>query len=257
MADQLQRYYGLLEVNSSSTAAEIREAYLDLVKVWHPDRFSGESARFRRKVDDKLKAINEAYEAVRSGSPAFQSSSRPSPDDPPAVNPDLTPVHFGGKWGFVNRDKQLIIEPRFENAFPFQEGLALVADRGRYGFIDASGQYAVYPEFLGARSFRNGLAGVILTVHWGFIDRTGQFAVTPYYEECGDFSEGVAPVKWRGRWGFVDTAGRFTIRPRFDGARSFEGGRAGVRFGDKWGEVDHQGRAYFETGEIMLDGPRS
>jgi curved DNA-binding protein CbpA len=32
-------YLGVLGVSSGATAEETRLAYLDLVKVWHPDRF--------------------------------------------------------------------------------------------------------------------------------------------------------------------------------------------------------------------------
>jgi WG repeat protein/DnaJ-like protein len=253
MADQLQQYYTMLEVSSAATAAEIRQSYLDLVKVWHPDRFQGESPRLRFKAEDKLKAINQAYEALRSGAPVFQAPGPPSGrQESPATDPGLKPIHFGGVWGYVNKDGKLVIEPRFDDAYPFQEGLALVSDHGRYGYIDATGNYAVYPEFSCGRGYSEGMAAVILSVHWGFVDREGRFAVTPLYLECGDFSEGLAPVNWRGRWGFIDREGRFVIRPRFDGARSFREGRAEVRYGEKWGEVDRSGQVYFAGGEILL-----
>jgi hypothetical protein len=58
-------YLGVLGVNSRATPEEIRLAYLDLVKVWHPDRFSHD-LRLRRKAQEKLKDLNEAFEWTKA-----------------------------------------------------------------------------------------------------------------------------------------------------------------------------------------------
>jgi hypothetical protein len=55
----------VLALRPGATLAEIKEAYRDLVKVWHPDRF-GSDARLRQKAEDKLKEINRAYLVLQS-----------------------------------------------------------------------------------------------------------------------------------------------------------------------------------------------
>ena len=57
----------VLGLRPHATPVEIKEAYRDLVKVWHPDRF-GSDARLRKKADEKLQQINEAYRILQSGS---------------------------------------------------------------------------------------------------------------------------------------------------------------------------------------------
>ena len=52
-----------LPVNAS--LEEVREAYKDLVKVWHPDRFANHP-RLSAKAEEKLKEINNAYERLLS-----------------------------------------------------------------------------------------------------------------------------------------------------------------------------------------------
>ncbi len=247
MRDDLAHCYAVLELDPSATAAEIREAYLDLVKVWHPDRFQGEPPRLRRKAEAKIKAINDAYERLRSGAPAFLEDARGAANrPPPAADPGLRPQRFGSRWGYVNSDGKLVIQPRFDYAGPFSEGLAGVSEHGRCGFIDASGDYAVYPEFAAVQPYSEGLAPVLLTTRWGYIDRTGAFRINPLYEDCRPFSESAAAVKWRGRWGYIDRSGRFLIPARYEEALEFHDGWARVRVGDKWTRVNRQGEVYVD-----------
>jgi hypothetical protein len=55
-----------LGLRPGATRAEVKEAYRDLVKVWHPDRF-GSDPRLRKKAEDKLRSLNDAYRLLRSG----------------------------------------------------------------------------------------------------------------------------------------------------------------------------------------------
>jgi hypothetical protein len=62
---QVKEALDVLALRPGATSVEIKEAYRDLVKVWHPDRF-GSDARLRRKAEDKLKEINKAYRVLQS-----------------------------------------------------------------------------------------------------------------------------------------------------------------------------------------------
>ena len=55
----------ILGLKPAATPDEIRQAYRDLVKVWHPDRF-GTDARLRTKAEEHLKAINAAFHTLES-----------------------------------------------------------------------------------------------------------------------------------------------------------------------------------------------
>src|SRR5437764_14911981 len=50
----------ILEIERGASLAEIRQAYRDQTKVWHPDRFSND-IRLKNKAEEKLKRINLAY----------------------------------------------------------------------------------------------------------------------------------------------------------------------------------------------------
>jgi DnaJ-class molecular chaperone len=58
--------YAALGLEQGATDAEVKSEYHDLVKVWHPDRFSAGDERLRLKAEAKLRVINEAYEHITS-----------------------------------------------------------------------------------------------------------------------------------------------------------------------------------------------
>lgn len=95
MSRELGNCYEVLGVAEGASAQELKAAYRDLAKVWHPDRFAHDP-RLQQKAQEKLKEINEAYEQLTSGKSRYQkqtSSTRqprtPSPDAPHAP-PDTT-----------------------------------------------------------------------------------------------------------------------------------------------------------------------
>ena len=53
----------VLEIEPGASFEEIRQAYLDQTKVWHPDRFSND-VRLQKKAEDKFKEINLAYQRL-------------------------------------------------------------------------------------------------------------------------------------------------------------------------------------------------
>lgn len=63
----LKEALDVLALRPGATPVEIKEAYRDMVKVWHPDRF-GSDPRLRQKAEEKLKQINKAYQVLESGS---------------------------------------------------------------------------------------------------------------------------------------------------------------------------------------------
>jgi curved DNA-binding protein CbpA len=72
--------FEVLEVKNGSTICEIKQAYHDMLMVWHPDRFPDDSERLRKKAEEKAKVINEAYtkilaylETQNSNNPNYKS----------------------------------------------------------------------------------------------------------------------------------------------------------------------------------------
>lgn len=63
--DQAETAHAVLGVERGASRLEVREAYIRLVKKFHPDMNSGDLAAERR-----FKRINQAYEELKSGYPS-------------------------------------------------------------------------------------------------------------------------------------------------------------------------------------------
>ena len=55
--------FATLGLGPDASNQQVKEAYRDLVQVWHPDRFS-HNARLRSQAEEKLREINSAYEVL-------------------------------------------------------------------------------------------------------------------------------------------------------------------------------------------------
>ncbi|HEV3468349.1 MAG TPA: J domain-containing protein [Pyrinomonadaceae bacterium] len=94
MRDERSDCYELLGVAPGASAAELKAAHRDLVKVWHPDRFAHDP-RLQQKAQEKLKEINDAYDLLTSG-----KAARRAP--PPAASRRETPKPVpSGRWPLI------------------------------------------------------------------------------------------------------------------------------------------------------------
>jgi len=59
----IKDYYEILGLTVGSSSEEVKQAYRDLIKVWHPDRFAHDP-RVQKMAEGKSKQINLAYEEI-------------------------------------------------------------------------------------------------------------------------------------------------------------------------------------------------
>ena len=108
--DAINHALDILGLGPDAKPPHVKQAYRDLVKVWHPDRFPNDS-RVRRKAEEKLKEINEAYRTLQGYDPDSRAQSRTHGG--PAERPNPTqyrreadpPKHGSSSPPFESSDK--------------------------------------------------------------------------------------------------------------------------------------------------------
>jgi hypothetical protein len=176
------------------------------------------------------------------------------------------PAETGDSNGYIDTTGQIVINPRFEEADSFSEGLARVRIGGKSGFIDKTGKIVINPQYVYADRFSEGLAVAATSDKTFYIDKTGRIAIDPKpisymhlipANQAQEFSEGLAAVGFRVdvgkqdvRWGYFNRAGRLVIAPQFydwGGARlNFSEGLAVITVSGKSGYMD-------KTGKIVIN----
>jgi GUN4-like/DnaJ domain len=58
-------HYQVLELEVGASAADIKQAYRNLAKIWHPDRFVGDAV-LQQQARAKFQLLNTAYEFLKS-----------------------------------------------------------------------------------------------------------------------------------------------------------------------------------------------
>jgi WG containing repeat len=176
-------------------------------------------------------------------------------------------VLFKGSVTYVDRSGKKISTPvdYGPKSNSFSEGLVPVSIKGQWGFMDKSGKMAIQPKFEDAENFTEGLAPVKVrsaetvwcpadaagnragsTMMYGYIEKTGRMVVAAVFNSAAPFSEGLAAVSKCDQSYFIDKTGRTVISGGFTYASSFSGGLARVetltRSGLIEGYVDKDGR---------------
>jgi|SRR5271157_809042 len=223
-----------------------------------------------------LSACNRSSENATSPPTNTQASSK-----------KLLLVTVGGKMGYIDRTGKLVVNPQYDQASDFSEGLALVCvgpcdqdhwqgvrytkdfqtetleQTFKYGYLDETGKMIINPMFEAAEHFSEGLAGVCVghgcyysrpsdkpkeEQKWGYIDKTGAIVIPPQFSYASTFHEGLASVSVGNKSGYIDKTGKFVINPQFDSAMEFDNGIAAVSLKvastDKYqyGYIDRNGK---------------
>jgi WD40 repeat protein len=68
------RYYEILGLELNTSSEEVKKAYRNLVKIWHPDRFPNNSPE-QKQAEEKFKKILEAYEVLKDYQPPVKTKT--------------------------------------------------------------------------------------------------------------------------------------------------------------------------------------
>jgi serine/threonine protein kinase len=187
-----------------------------MVKYHHKDRYT------------------DAHEALQ----ALKQAGLPS--ESPITS--LHPIKIGDKYGYIDQTGRVVIQPQFDSADDFFEGMAVIRIGKKYGFIDKKGELLIPPQFDFTLNFSEGLAMVNIDNKYGYISKNGQFVIPPKFDDASDFSEGLTMVEIDHKYGYIGKNGQFVIPPQFDDAWDFVEGLARIKIDNKYGYIGKSGQ---------------
>lgn len=146
-----------------------------------------------------------------------------------------------------------IIDPEYDWAEEFSEGMAVVRKDGKYGYIDISGRLVIPFRFNEAGTFSSGLAPVRLYGKYGYVNKQGEMAIPFKYDWADSFSEGLAAVRLYGKVAYIGSDDKSIIPFKLDAGKPFEDGIAEVMTDGRIMYMDKVGNIY----EDMADAFKS
>lgn len=153
----------------------------------------------------------------------------------------LKEEHYGGKKGYINNKGEIVIDCKFEEAYPFFNGKAIVCLNRQYGVINKEGKFVINPQFqfmmVDNDKYIIGIGG-----KFGWCNEKGKIIINPQFERAFPFgNSNLAPVMSGNKWGYVDKKGKFAINPQYDYALPFNDDVAIVVQNDKHGLINKKG----------------
>lgn len=102
-----------------------------------------------------------------------------------------------GVYGIYDEDLKLKCELKYADVdILTNDEIIAVSKDGKWGFAQSNGKILIEPVYEDARSFSNGLAAVKKDGKWGFIDRDGNLVIDYQFSNAGYMSaEGICPVR--------------------------------------------------------------
>jgi hypothetical protein len=155
-------------------------------------------------------------------------------------NRNLILVNDNDQFGFTDTTGKFLIDPVYDEASVFREGLAVVNKGDSVFFINKENENVFGNYYKEAFSFTSGYAPVNMDGNWFLINRQGQKAAGPF-EDISEQSENIYIVKLNGKFGAIDVYGNSLISPQFDGLGDFKNGFAYYLNAGQYGFVDRNG----------------
>ncbi len=130
-------------------------------------------------------------------------------------------ILIDGKWGFIDQDGAVIVEPQYDYAFRFREGHTVVRQGGYHdgtrAFINTAGAQITQFIYDYAYHFVNGFGMGVIDGKWVFIREDGGTLGLARYDSVLPFQNGYAAVMVRRDderlWSIIDAdANRVTER---------------------------------------------
>jgi hypothetical protein len=132
------------------------------------------------------------------------------------VSEELIYAQKDSLYGYYDKNANQRIAPRFEEAFPFQNGFAKVVFKGKQAIIDAYGTFIVPPAFDEVAYFNDSLLVYSEDGSMGLCRKNCEVVVPAQYSEIGALVQDRAMVVKEGKIGYIDGTGKIILNCVFE-----------------------------------------
>lgn len=167
---------------------------------------------------------------------------------------DLALIAVDGKYGFINKQGEIMLEPQYEEIKNFKS-VAWVRSEEKWNIYNKESKELIKIPFQidSVEPFFNNEAKIWLKGNkWGLINSNGVLLAEPNYDYVGYHREGYIWVnlggQWGysgirgGKWGLIDLKGKFIVEPIFDRIDYFwRGDLLEVQIENKRGYINWKG----------------
>jgi hypothetical protein len=181
------------------------------------------------------------------------------------------PFRMDNKWGYVDKNKKIVVDFKYDETRPFSDGLGLVKLNGKCGYIDKTGNEVIDLQYKYCLPFKNGIAEISdlhgyinkkgqkidnqemakIVGHpvafekngkFGLIDKNGLTIVSPKYDDIGEIIDGFAQiinkVSDKYLYGLIDEKGNVIFPPRYENLEILSNGYISVKQNGLYGIID-------------------
>ena len=143
------------------------------------------------------------------------------------------PSNYPLKYGVMDYNGNVIVEPKYDRLEKFHEGLAAAEKDGKWGCIDKEGREVIPFKFEDEIWFENGFSIIKgIDGRYGYINKKGEeFYIknSEKYDELYKNSDDLYTVKRNGKKGVINKKGKVIVPIKYDDVDDFHEGMAKVR----------------------------
>lgn len=136
---------------------------------------------------------------------------------------ELFPVHDNGFWGYITSDGDVRISPKFDMAYEFRNGVAIVELNGQQMLINQDAQRLTPKSIDDFRLVNNRLI-VRQQDQYGLSDLRGNLIVNPQYASITPTEvDGIFRFADKSAFGLMDSMGNILVPKIYDNISEYEG----------------------------------
>jgi|LSQX01.2.fsa_nt_gb hypothetical protein len=202
---------GLLDTNMNI----ILLAQFDYIEDWQIDNLVRvDSGGERLKGGDAVGYTFKKYGLITTDGKIV---SRPKFDDL-RVSDNSAIVLLDSLYGYIDKQGEWILPPKYKTAYPFYKGTAVVKQGDKFELLNKQGEKIISQTFDTVYRFKNDVAIAGNGKKWGLLNYRGQF-ILPLgnYRGLGEFNYYHGTFKKDDeKWYLIDTAGNVPVKEGFD-----------------------------------------